>query len=99
MSTLSIPRILLALTGLGFQATASLAQKSSDTAFTSLQERGRAVMGVDQYASVHRFDDLPEGGRIELTTSPLDTSSVAIIRRHLTGIAEAFAAGDFSDPM
>jgi hypothetical protein len=85
--------------GAGFQPSAAAAQGGSDTAYTRLQERGRAVMGVDQYASVHRFDDLADGGRIELTTSPSDKSSVATIRQHLAGISKAFARGDFSDPM
>jgi hypothetical protein len=76
-----------------------VAAQQRDTSFSSLQERGRAVMGVDQYASRHRFDDLPNGGRIELQTSPADTSSVSTIRRHLAGISKAFARGDFSDPM
>jgi len=55
-------------------------------------------MGVDQYTSTHRFDDLPDGGRIELQRGEDDPAGVEQIRQHLQHIAQAFAAGDFSDP-
>jgi hypothetical protein len=55
-------------------------------------------MGVDQYTSAHRFDALPDGGRIELQRAAADPAGVAQIRRHLRGIAAAFAAGDFRTP-
>jgi hypothetical protein len=55
-------------------------------------------MGVDQYASRHRFDDLPDGGRIELQVAPTDTADVRAIREHLRGIAGAFQSGDFQTP-
>ena len=69
-----------------------------DSAFRALQTRGRAVMGVDQYTSVHRFDALPDGGRIELLRDRDDSAGVAAIRAHLRTIARAFAAGDFAAP-
>jgi hypothetical protein len=55
-------------------------------------------MGVDQYTSTHRFDDLADGGRIELTRDAADTAGVLVIREHLASIARAFAQGDFSTP-
>jgi hypothetical protein len=55
-------------------------------------------MGVDQYTSVHRFDALPDGGRIVLQRAADDPAGVAQIRRHLRGVAAAFAAGDFRTP-
>ncbi len=70
----------------------------SDTAFASMQMRGRAAMGVDQYTSTHRFDALPDGGRIELQRDVDDAAGVAQIREHLQGIAQAFRSGDFSTP-
>jgi hypothetical protein len=70
----------------------------SDSAFTDLQARGEVTMGIDQYTSTHRFDDLPDGGRIELQRDEDDPARVAQIRQHLQDIARAFAAGDFSDP-
>jgi hypothetical protein len=72
--------------------------QSHDSAFTALQERGRTVMGVDQYTSTHRFDDLPNGGRIELQRDGSDSAGVRAIRVHLAQIARAFAAGDFTLP-
>lgn len=64
-----------------------------------MQERGRQVMGVDQYASAHVFEDLPDGGRIVLDTKdPSDTAGIAAIRRHMRDIEAAFRAGDFTKP-
>jgi hypothetical protein len=75
------------------------AQTPADTGFAALQERGKSVMGVDQYTSVHRFEDLPDGGRIVLTRSAVDTAGVRAIRAHLADITRAFAAGDFGHTM
>jgi hypothetical protein len=69
-----------------------------DSAFRAMQARGLVVMGVDQYTSVHRFDALPDGGRIELRRDRDDSVGAAKIRAHLRGIARAFAAGDFTAP-
>lgn len=71
---------------------------AGDTAFAALQARGQAHMGVDQYTSTHRFDALPDGGRIELQRDTDDAEGIATIRAHLRGIAAAFAAGDFRTP-
>lgn len=70
----------------------------ADPAFHALQERGKVAMGVDQYTSTHKFDDLPDGGRIELQRDNDDPDGVRTIREHLRGIAAAFATGDFSTP-
>lgn len=71
---------------------------TSDSAFKALQARGKVAMGVDQYTSTHRFVDLADGGRIELTRDRSDSAGVRVIREHLASIARAFAAGDFSTP-
>lgn len=71
---------------------------SADTGFAALQARGQAHMGVDQYTSTHRFDALPDGGRIELQRDAEDPEGVATIRAHLRQIADAFARGDFGTP-
>lgn len=73
---------------------------SSDSAFAELQERGAAphAMGVDQYTSVHRFDDLSDGGRIELQSEADNPEDIEQIRTHLRHIAQSFAAGDFQIP-
>ena len=77
---------------------ASHAAHAADTGFAALQARGRVHMGVDQYTSTHRFDALPDGGRIELQRDVDDAEGVAVIRAHLRGIARAFAEGDFGTP-
>lgn len=88
---------LLAACG-GRPANHTASPAPGDTAFAALQRRGAVAMGVDQYTSTHRFDSLPDGGRIELQRDGDDPEGVAQIRRHLQEIARAFAAGDFSTP-
>ena len=55
-------------------------------------------MGVDQYASKHKFDITGDGGRISLQNDTDDSLAVAQIRTHMRLIQHAFAAGDFSAP-
>jgi hypothetical protein len=74
------------------------APAAADSGFAQLQARGKMAMGVDQYSSAHRFDDLPDGGRIELQRDPSDSAGVRTIREHLQKIATAFSQGDFSVP-
>jgi hypothetical protein len=97
---------LAALVGLVLPVSAATGQTShehnrradSDTAFASMQSRGRTAMGVDQYTSAHQFEALAVGGRIELQRDPADSAGVAEIRAHLQRIAKAFAAGNFNVP-
>ncbi len=55
-------------------------------------------MGVDQYASTHVFDALPDGGRIEFQYDSNDAPQIEQIRSHLREIHSAFSEGDFSTP-
>jgi hypothetical protein len=71
---------------------------SSDSAFALVQARGQAAMGVDQYTSTHRFESLPQGGRITLMRDPDDSAGVAQIRAHMNQILAAFRQGDFAVP-
>ena len=72
---------------------------SSDSAFAAVQERGKDVMGVDQYTSRHVFEDLPDGGRIVLDRDDAsDTVAIATIRAHMREIAGQFGRGDFTNP-
>jgi hypothetical protein len=85
----------------GFLALSVLCAKhglGQDSSFAALQERGKMVMGVDQYASAHQFDVLPNGGRIALQMKGTDSLAVAQIRAHMKLIEHAFQAGDFSTP-
>ena len=72
--------------------------QSSDSAFAKLQQRGGTVLGVDQYASQHVFEPLPDGGRIVLQRKDADSVAELVIREHMYTIAKAFAAGDFTLP-
>jgi len=69
-----------------------------DADFAALQARGEVGMGVDQYASTHLFDALPDGGRIEFQHDEDDVDAVAQIRSHLREIQVSFKQGDFSIP-
>jgi hypothetical protein len=79
---------------------AALAPRASaqDSSFAAMQQRGKAAMGVDQYTSIHKFDDLADGGRIELQRDRDDSAGVRTIRDHLRDIEKAFSSGDFSTP-
>jgi hypothetical protein len=73
--------------------------RASDSSFTQVQQRGAAVMGVDQYTSQHVFEDLPDGGRIVLERDDSsDTAGIHTIRRHMRDIEGAFRRGDFASP-
>ena len=75
----------------------TLARDSADSAFTLVQARGHAAMGVDQYTSSHRFESLPDGGRISVFGATLATPPAW----HKSGLTWAIAVGsrvDFALP-
>ena len=92
--------VLLGCRGEEAADRAAAGAATTDSAFADLQERGASpeAMGVDQYTSTHVFEDLPDGGRIELQRDAEEPAGVAQIRHHLQDIAGRFAAGDFSIP-
>jgi hypothetical protein len=69
---------------------------TNDSAFAAVQQRGKTVMGVDQYVSKHTFEDLNDGGRVVLVTDPADTAGVRAIRDHMRTLAASMAKGDFT---
>lgn len=79
-------------------AEARRAAAAGDSGFAAVQSRGGEAMGVDQFTSTHRFQPLPDGGRIELQRDRADPSGRAQIMAHMEEIAVAFAAGDFRVP-
>jgi hypothetical protein len=93
-----VPLVLVVLAGCGVGTAGGARDVQADPAFADLQDRGRVAMGVDQYTSTHRFDALPDGGRIELQRDVDDPEGVAVIRQHLREITAAFQAGDFRIP-
>jgi len=86
------------LLALGLSVLPALAFAQNDSAFRAMQSRGQRVMGVDQYTSTHMFNDLADGGIVELQRDTDDAAGIAEIRRHLQSIARAFKSGDFSSP-
>lgn len=93
------PLVLALMLGIApARATAQHAGAPDDSAFEAVQERGAIGMGVDQYASTHLFDALPDGGRIEYQYDGDDPEGIEQIRRHLKEIQVAFEAGDFGTP-
>jgi hypothetical protein len=73
--------------------------RSPDSAFAAVQRRGATVMGVDQYASQHVFESLPDGGRIVLDRDDAsDSTSITTIRAHMRDVEAAFQRGDFRMP-
>ena len=63
---------------------------AQDSSFAAMQQRGKIAMGVDQYTSIHHFDDLADGGRIRFERDRNDTTGAHAIQVHLRGIAKAF---------
>jgi hypothetical protein len=82
----------------GFACRDAQRDAHNDTTFASLQARGASAMGVDQYTSAHRFEPLPDGGRIELQRDATDRAGVETIRAHMRDIATRFSRGDFTIP-
>ncbi|MEQ1857646.1 MAG: hypothetical protein ABL963_14395, partial [Longimicrobiales bacterium] len=93
VTTLAATLVLSAACG-----PAPQSEPAADADFAALQERGAEGMGVDQYASTHLFDALPDGGRIEYQYDSDDAAGIAQIRSHIQEIQVAFEAGDFSTP-
>lgn len=103
LRSLSVVLLMSTLAGCRGKAdtpTSRGAPQLSDSAYAAMQQRGAmpAAMGVDQYTSAHRFDDAPDGGRIELQREVDDSAGVAQIRLHLRHIAQEFARGNFEIP-
>ena len=73
--------LLLAASGpsrrMSAQGTHPADTSAHDSAYSAMQERGQMVMGVDQYTSIHHFDDLPNGGRITLVRAADDTAGAS----------------------
>jgi hypothetical protein len=99
MTTQPIRPLILLLAVIGCHRSDQSAAPTTDTSFAAMQDRGAAVMGVDQYTSHHVFEDLADGGRIVLERNDTtDSAGIAAIRDHMRTIAADFTAGDFSKP-
>ena len=92
-------RITLAATLVALAACSKRDRSArADSSFAVLQQRGQAVMGVNQYTSQHVFEPLPDGGRIVLQRKEDDSAATETIRAHMRTIATAFSNGNFTLP-
>jgi hypothetical protein len=65
-----------------------------------MMQPGEQAMGFSQTQTTHHFLLRKDGGIIQVEANdPNDTQDRDLIRTHLSHIAQAFAAGDFSDPL
>jgi predicted RNase H-like nuclease (RuvC/YqgF family) len=65
-----------------------------------MMQHGEKAMGFSQTQTTHHFFLRKDGGVIQVETNdPKDTQNRDLIRTHLAHIAQAFAAGDFSNPL
>lgn len=65
-----------------------------------VMQHGEQAMGFSQTQTTHHFFLTTDGGVIQVEANdPKDTQNRDLIRTHLTHISQAFAAGDFSDPL
>jgi hypothetical protein len=64
-----------------------------------MNKRGEKEMGFSQVQTTHHFRLMPDGGAIEVEVNePKDKATRYHVRQHLSAIARAFSAGDFSMP-
>ena len=76
--------------------TACKATKDApDADFAAMQERGRMVMGVDQYTYAHVFEDLPDGGRVVLDRDSTGDTSGGEVRIRSTDPVAVAAIHEF----
>ena len=65
-----------------------------------VMQHGEHAMGFSQTQTTHHFFLTKDGGVIQVEANESnDTQNRDLIRAHLAHITQAFAAGDFSDPL
>ena len=65
-----------------------------------VQRHGDTAMGFSHLKTTHHFLLTPSGGYIRVAANAsTDSFTRDMVRMHLTHIAQAFKAGDFSSPM
>jgi hypothetical protein len=83
-----------------FQQNSAMMEMGQMGEHSMMMQHGEKVMGFSQTQTTHHFFLKRDGGVIQVETNdPNDTHNRDLIRTHLTHIAQAFAAGDFSDPL
>ncbi|MBI3895020.1 MAG: hypothetical protein HY313_03725 [Acidobacteria bacterium] len=77
-----------------------MAQTGQMSQHSMMMQHGEQAMGFSQTQTTHHFFLKKDGGVIQVEANdPKDTHNRDLIRTHLTHISQAFAAGDFSDPL
>lgn len=85
--------VLLGAVVLSSPAIAEVTARQGDVA-----QQGATVMPFSLAATTHIFTKTADGGIQQVVAKHHDAKQVALIRRHLAGIAQQFAAGDFAAP-
>ncbi len=85
--------VLLGAAVLSSPAIAEVTARKGDVA-----QQGAKVMPFSLAATTHIFTKTADGGIQQVVTKHHDPKQVSLILRHLTGIAQQFAAGDFEAP-
>jgi hypothetical protein len=92
-----LPHTLLA----ALLLTAAAADPTNDTATprqSEVREKGAQVMPFSLEQTLHTFDKTDSGGVQRVRVRNAAPDQVAMIRSHLSSIAQSFAARDFSAP-
>ena len=83
-----------------FQQNSAMMPMGQMSEHSVMMQHGEKAMGFSQTQTTHHFFLKNDGGVIQVEANdPKDTQNRDLIRTHLTHIAQAFAAGDFSDPL
>lgn len=90
--------MLLIAASLVVSGVASPAAAESGVRQKEVAQRGADIMPFSLAATTHVFTKTADGGIQQVVTKRNDPKQAALIRRHLTMIAQQFAAGDFEGP-
>jgi hypothetical protein len=92
-------RLAVALGAVGALAALGGLAGCGDDRQAEVAARGRDVMPFDLDTTTHTFRPTDDGGVQTVTSDVPDDAQVAAIRDHLREEAEAFAIGDYADPV
>jgi hypothetical protein len=83
-----------------FQQNSAMVGMGQMSEHSMMMQHGEKTMGFSQTQTTHHFFPEKNGGVIQVEANdPKDTQNRDLIQNHLAHIAQAFAVGDFSDPL
>src|ERR1019366_7677604 len=83
-----------------FQQNSAMMEMGQMSEHSMMMQHGEKAMGFSQTQTTHHFFLKKDGGVMQVEANdPQDTHNRDLIRTHLAHIAQAFATGDFSDPL